>query len=107
GWAGGESSQRLLASLIDPAQSPQVQEAAMGTLVGNDPAAIARVIERLRGLTPGARQRALATLASRLEGQLAIARALEAGTLAGESLDADVQRLLSESRNPVVRQAAE
>ncbi len=107
GWAGGESAQRLLASLIAPAQSPQVQEVALVTLVGNDPAAIGLVIERLSALTPGTRQIALAALASRLEGQLAIAQALDAGTLAGESLAADIKALLSESRNPVVRQAAE
>ncbi len=107
GWAGGAAAQRLLESLLAPAQTPNVQTAALATLVGNDPTTIELVLERLSGLTPATRQSALATLASRLEGQLAIAKALDAGSLAGESLPADVQSLLRDSRNPLIKQAAE
>ena len=107
GWAGGPAAQRLLESLLAPAQSPSVQTAALETLVGNDPAAIELVIERLPGLTPATGQAALAALASRVEGQLAIAQALDAGSLAAEALQADIKGLLRESRNPVVKQAAE
>lgn len=107
GWAGGTAAQQLLESLLAPAQAPSVQTAALATLVGNDPATIELVIERLSGLTPATRQTALSTLASRLEGQLAIAQALDSGSLAAELLQTDVQNLLRESRNPVVKQAAE
>lgn len=107
GWASPDQARELLKLLFSPLQPAAVQQTALVSLVGNDPAAAQWVLEGLGAVTPATADLALTTLASRVEGQTAIAKAIESGSLPGESLSADLKRVLSESPDAAVKRLVE
>lgn len=93
-WAAPDQVTPLLKQMLQPTESPQVQELALKELAGRDQAASAWVVENLSRLTPTVRDVALQSLAEHRAGLNALAEAVLAGRLAGTELPDPVRRSL-------------
>ncbi len=102
-WAAPDQAREILGQLLSPLFSGPVQQTAIQSLVANDAASAKLVVDRLASVTPAVGEQALGHLATQITGQRAIADGIVAGTVNASGLPAEVKRLLSDSRDPQIR----
>jgi len=102
-WAVPDQVTPLLKQMMQPSESPQVQQLALQELAGHDQAASQWVMDHLSQLTPMMRGLALQSLAERAAGLQAIATAIVDGSLRGDALSEAVLRPLRNYPDPQLR----